>query len=274
MSREESMQKLTTEFCVLERIWNSAHASFQTTIPRPVALLPEAGAAVFEAVQGTPMTTLLKRQANLLTGPFCMRKMCRVARRCGDWLRSFHAFTAKPVAEHDSGHYVAKLSYWLGKSERRGLETETAKSLWDAANRACENFVTVPVAMAGVHGDFIPQNILVSGNRIFVIDFASFKEPEPIYEDLGLFVAYLRLLAGARPYSGRTILAMTRAFLDGYGADQPTISLNLYVLKAMLMIFADQFESGGGSGAEESEKISRIKVQLARAARDLLGARN
>jgi Ser/Thr protein kinase RdoA (MazF antagonist) len=268
MNREEGRQQVTAEFSVLQRIWNSADGALRKTIPHPIALLPEAGAEVFEAVRGTPLTTLLRREANRLAGPFCTRRMCRVAGQCGDWLRSFHGLTARPMVEHNPAGYLAKLSYWLEMSERRGLEEGTAKSLWEAAIRACSNCGTPPVGVAGVHGDFIPQNIFVLGDRISVIDFASFKEQELVYEDLGLFVAYLRLLASERVYSRQTILAMARAFLEAYGVHEPASLLNLYVLKAMVMIFADQFASGGAR-PEESGKVSRIKAQLAQAPSEL-----
>jgi aminoglycoside phosphotransferase (APT) family kinase protein len=269
MTREESNETVVREFHIVERIWNLADTAFRKTMPRPVTLLPEVGAAVFEAVQGTPMTVLLKREANRLAGPFCRGRMCRMARRCGEWLRAFHALTAGPGVEYDSARYLSKLSYWLEKSQRRGLERMTTTSLWQAANQVCEKSGCLAVTTAGIHGDFVPQNIFVSRDKISVIDFASVTEPEPIYEDIGLFVAYLQLLAGGTPYSRGTIQAMTCAFLLGYGADDRSVLLDLYVLKGIVMIFADQFASGSALG-EESGKIRRIKAQLARAPSELL----
>jgi hypothetical protein len=264
---KDSRQEIEGEFRVLEGIWDRANDSFRKTIPRPISLLPQAGAAVFEAVPGVPMTQLLRREANRLTGPFCRRRICRLARHSGEWLRSFHALTARPAVERDSAGYLAKLSYWLEKSRSRGLETETADTLWAAANQMSRKAGKTLTPVAGVHGDFIPQNIFVSGHDISVIDFASFKEPETIYEDLGLFVAYLRLLASAPAYSRGAVTAMTHTFLEGYGDCLTAGVLNLYVLKAMVMIFADQFTSGEECAAK-LKKIRRIKSQLARASCD------
>ncbi len=268
MSREESSAFLAGEFRTLEAIWNRADSGFRETIQRPVTLLPEAGAAVFEAVRGRPMTQLLRQWANCVTGPFCRKRMCRIARQTGTWLRRFHAVTAGPLIKHDPAAYAAKLSCRLGKSQAAGLGEETATRVWEVASKANGNMRKEMTRVAQVHGDFIPQNILVSGNHVSVIDFEAHNEMEDIHQDLGFFVAYLRVLAGSRAYSGRALAVMRAAFLEGYGEDPGRCLLDLYVLKAVTMMFADQF-SARGRNPVDSEKAQHLRAQLDLAARDL-----
>lgn len=263
MSREESARKIASEFQTLKDLWNRASVPVRTSIPRPLALFPEAGAEVLEAVTGTQMTVVLRRDANRLAGWFCKGRLCRMARRSGEWLLRFHQLIPGPVVKFEPARYLANLSHWLKRSQSAGLEESIADVLWETASRASEELRGAGIPTATIHGDFIPQNIFVSRDRVSVIDFASVRRGEPIYEDLGLFAAYLRLLASARVYSRHVIMSMIPAFVGGYGEGVNARFMRLYVLKATAMIFADQFAAGDTYPAG-CEKISRIKAELAR----------
>jgi aminoglycoside phosphotransferase (APT) family kinase protein len=268
MSGEESSRALAGEFHTLEALWNRADASFRETIPRPVALLSDAGAAVFEAVRGKPMTQLLRQEANCFTGVLCSRRTSRLARQAGEWLRNFHEMTARPPVKHNAERYFLKLSYWLRKGEATGLAAKTVANVWEAANKARGNMEGELTHQADVHGDFIPQNILAAGKHVAVIDFECRKQPEDVHEDLGFFVAYLRVLAGSRAYSRRALKRMEESFLEGYGDLAGNRLLSLYVLKAMTTMFADQVRPEAGNGSD-SRRAQYMRSQLDLAAREL-----
>jgi aminoglycoside phosphotransferase (APT) family kinase protein len=268
MSREESEQEVGHEFRVVEDLW-ARGAAFQGTIPRPVALLPETGAAIYERVPGSPMTAVLKRHANRLTGLLKRKQMCSIANASGKWLRSLHQLNAGPAIPHDSLTYLAKLAYWLGKGVSAGLRMKMASSVWDAACSSAERAKGQMIRLAGVHGDFIPQNIFVHGGSVAVIDFASFRNSDVVYEDLGFFVAACRLMASRSVYSRSVMTGMERAFLDGYGESLNEDLLDLYVLKATAMFFADQFTLAKPVVAE-ARKLNRITAQLEMATHHLL----
>jgi hypothetical protein len=54
-----------------------------------------------------------------------------------------------------------------------------------------------------------------------VVDFGGYREREPIYEDLGMFLAYLGLM-DAGFYSRRVTQEIARGFLHGYASPVST----------------------------------------------------
>ena len=217
LSREASEKHVTQEFEIIQDLRSRADASFQATIPKPVALLPEVGAAVYERVPGIPLTTILKVNANCLTGPIHHEKMCRIAGWAGKWLHTLHELNRSRSAPYDAKDYLAKLAYWLQRAIKAGLDRKTASTVWDAAARSATRVNGAIVCYSGTHGDFIPQNIFVNPGGVAVIDFADSRKCEAVYEDLAFFVAFCNLIATRWVYSRSLLTAMGTAFLDGYG---------------------------------------------------------
>ena len=67
-----------------------------------------------------------------------------------------------------------------------------------------------------LHGDFIPGNILVDGEKVCVLDF-SWVGRGCNYFDITAFWLVLQRLGEAPKYSRKKISLLQRAFLEGYG---------------------------------------------------------
>jgi Ser/Thr protein kinase RdoA (MazF antagonist) len=67
-----------------------------------------------------------------------------------------------------------------------------------------------------LHGDFIPSNILIDGERVCVLDF-SWVSRGCQYFDITAFALALRRLGDTGRYSRRTLSLLEEAFLEGYG---------------------------------------------------------
>ena len=261
LSREASQKHVTHEFEILQDLRSRADAAFQATIPKPVALLPEVGAAVYERVPGIPLTAILKVNANLLTGFFRHEKMCQIAGWSGTWLHTLHELNRSRSAPHDAKNYLAKLAFWLRRAIQAGLDRKSASTVWDAAAHSARRVNGVITCYTGIHGDFIPQNIFVNPGGVAVIDFADSRKRGAIYEDLGFFVAFCNLTGGRWVYSRSLLAAMAKAFLAGYGDSVDPEVLNLYVTKAIVMMFVDQFVPRNPS-RKDARKLHRIDAQL------------
>ena len=262
LSRQASAEHVRQEFRSLQELWYRSDAAFRATLPRPVALLPEIGAALFERVPGISLTNVLKLQANSVTGPLRRNEICRIAADIGRWLRKLHALNYSSPVPQATTAYLANLAYWLRKAKDQGLDRATAAAVWDAAARSAFEARDQRVLCTGAHGDFIPQNILVQRNAVAVIDFESFRRPAPIYEDLGFFVAHCHLMTHRWLYSASVANDMAAAFLEAYGENLRADLLDLYVLKAMATMFADQY-APRSLAWKYAERLRRIKSGLA-----------
>jgi len=261
LSRAASERHVTHEFDIIQDLRSRADASFQATIPKPVALLPEVGAAVYERVPGVSLATILKVNANCFIGPIRHQKMCRIAGWSGQWLHTLHELNRSRFAPHDAKNYLAKLAFWLRRAIKAGLDRKTASTVWGTAARSATRVNAGIVCYTVMHGDFIPQNIFVNPGGVAVIDFADSRKREVVYEDLGYSVAFWRLLAGRWVYSRSLLTAMATAFLDGYGDSLNPELLNLYVTKAIVIIFATQFVPQYPS-RKDARRLHRIEADL------------
>lgn len=260
---------LAREFRGLEALWDRAGQELEGTVPRPLAYLPEALAIALEKLPGKSLQTLLKRRANRATGIFAMAKFRGIAAQLGRWLRLFHRSTFEPAGTHDAEAYIATISKWLEHCRANGLEEGIARRVLDLASTASHRAESQLVPRAAFHGDLIPANILVNGDRIAIVDFGGYRTPEPIYNDLGFVLAYFGVMAQSPLYSHRLVQGMSRGFLEGYGEIESTELLNLYTLRGLLDILACQFEWGMKVPGQE-RKMRRLQHYLDLEARRLL----
>jgi len=260
LSREASGNHARDEFQLLHDIWERSDAAFRNTLPRPIALLPEIGAAVFQSVPGIPLSQFLKQHANAVTGPLHLPLLSATAASIGNWLHRLHSLNLAARTRHDGYGFLSALEYWLRKALRVGLEPWVAGEVWRAAAQSAMTLDSL-CPQSGTHGDFIPQNIFVGPAGVAVIDFGSYRKSNPIYEDLGLFVAYARLIVTRWIYNHPALDEVVQAFLESYGSELNPHLLNLYVLKSTTMIFADQF-SPQSFHPKDAAKRQRIQKHL------------
>ena len=156
--------------------------------------------------------------------------------RVGEWLRVFHdeqnsvlrpvtpeAVLEMVLREFDrlpAPPYDARLRSKVEKFCSRSLEQTTVREL--------------PVVPQ--HGDFLPHNIIVDGDKVFGLDFNATRLDAGV-EDLSNFVAYLELFRKLPICSRRAVERWQASFLGGYGQsgwDRPL--LRVFVLRKMLAL--------------------------------------
>jgi hypothetical protein len=265
---ERTQENLEKEFRGLKALWNRTASSLDGTMPKPLAYLPEALAIAFEKLPGRSLEKIMKLEGNRLTGPFRLSTFRTLAPRIGQWLHRFHSATFQPPDTHDSSVYLAKVSKWINLCRENGLNAAIAQDVLDGARRASERVEGQQVLTAALHGDLIPINVLVDKGQVAVVDFGGYREREPIYEDLGMFLAYLRLMADSGFYSRMVIKVMEQGFLEGYAGLLSSDLLMLYILKATLDILACQFRAASGSPMR-SRKFLRLERYLTNESRRL-----
>lgn len=266
-STEAAAQMAAREFSALERLQQRSGSALEGTVPPPLALFPEFGALVTEKLPGKDLREILWRQGNRLTGPFRQKRLCRIARLVGEWLGRFHESTRGGLRRHDSGLFMAEVKTWMDQCP--GLESAAAQEIWALSLRVSQPAEGHAARTAAKHGDFIPVNILVDGDHIAVLDFEDFRDSEAVYEDVGMFRAYLAFMKESARYSPRTMEAMALHFMEGYRDLEQQDLVNLYTVRAALNIAACQFQQGAVSA--NSEKLRRQQKQLLTIARNLLG---
>jgi hypothetical protein len=229
------------EFANLGRIRSLLGLELGGSVPEPLLALPKRGILVTSKVPGIPLTATLKKYANRLSGPFCVSALAETGLHIGRWLRSFQDATPAEPLTYDAALYLADLERWLSQIEEKGFRPGLAREILQQASCQSAAVNGRLISAAASHGDFIAQNILIEEDGVGVVDFEGFSEREAVYDDLGMFLGYIFILAARAPYSPQSLDAARRGFLKGFLAGDAIdhALLNIYILKGAVRIIAD-----------------------------------
>ena len=228
---------LRKEYEALQKISQVASADLADTIPS--ALLFSQDRIVLTMVAGVSLDRRLKLTANALAGWLTARHMTVIGRQVAEWLGRFHAQIRSGDITHDHERYVTELDRLLPQCAALGLSAATLGQVREAGFRLSRSLQYRSMPASASHGDFIPQNILLHQGKLGVVDFASYSDCAPVYQDLTHFVGYL-LLLGTKPiYSGKRLGLLASSFLAEYPCTLDGSLLRIFLIKAVLRLISD-----------------------------------
>ena len=227
------------EFANLRRLKAVLDAPIAHSVPDPLLALPGKGILLTSKVPGVPVSTILKRYANRLAGPFCTSRVTEIGRKVGSWLLSFQNATRADPVTICMKSYLADIEFWLSECERKGFEGGR-EILREASKRSVDLDGKI-VSASARHGDFIAQNVLIQKKKVGVVDFEAFSERDAIYDDVGMFLGYILILRSRAIYSRQALDAARLGFLNGFlaGASLDQALLTAYILKGAVRIIGD-----------------------------------
>jgi hypothetical protein len=174
-------------------------------VPEPVGAVPEFGMWLQVKVPGRRSTELLARADGAL-----------LARRVADALHTLQGLNVATARTHDRADELAVLDRQLTTlaAERPDL-TGRLKNLAGAARNLAG---AVPEATPrGVHRDFYPDQVLVDGDRLYLLDFDLYCHGDPAL-DAGNFIGHLTEQAVRQPGDADALGDARVAFEDRYAS--------------------------------------------------------
>ena len=212
---------------------------------RVLDYLPEAQALVMECCPDQNLDDLFVHRSRL----YRYKRSPRIDQpihNAGAWLRRYHAFPALDETEDR----VPLRADFLGSIDRMtGYLLETLgdnafiEATRDTIHRAAASDLPEKLPLVTNHGDFVPRNILVSGNRITVFDTRA-QWRAPAYEDIARFLvalsaSELQMLSLGLMYSSSELADYESEFLRGYfGQDEvPLRAVRLFECQRLLAIW-------------------------------------
>ncbi len=247
------------EYAALVSLRGRLSPAMQATVPEPLGWVPGTAALAMSKLDGVPISNLVHRFGTKATW-WTSSRLAMVGKRTGEWLRQMHDATRAEAAPIDGDALVRAITIQTQLAEGRGWSAGAAARVLHGARAAVERFGSRPVPRAARQGDFGLSNILSDRHgHIRVVDFENFAEADAVYEDVAAFTSYLHLLATFPVYSRRTLAAMRRAFLQGYGQSEADPLLALYELKQAVAVLA---EFHGGHSPLARLRHRRIAAQV------------
>jgi hypothetical protein len=239
---QRATDSLRSEFLTLRELQKVLGEPLRRTVPRPLLLLENERTIFLSFVPGIPLDVILRRDANVLTSWLNIagrRRLEGSALRIGEWLNTFHGATASRDQSFDHERFAVELDSLMGKCEPLGFSLSDLASIRAAALNLSASSSGSPVSEAAMHGDFLPQNVLLDDGRLSIVDFASYSPSGPVYTDVAHFIGYLMILAGKQLYSRSAVESVARQFLSGYSRALNQNLLRLSTVRAILRIIAD-----------------------------------
>ncbi|MBT8399295.1 MAG: aminoglycoside phosphotransferase family protein, partial [Rhodothermia bacterium] len=186
----------------------AAGAGRSFAVPQPFAILDELN-----------MTLYRKVDAGCATDALLTDRGEDMAWRIGRGLASLHTVRALTDRHHTVPEEIAILTKCF--NQFRNAHPDQADRASDILSR-CRHLVSdTPYSLTAIHRDFHPENVLVDGQQVYIIDFDLYSLGDPAI-DAGNFIGHLVEL-GIRNYEDPDALdGLVRAFRAGYrDADGP-----------------------------------------------------
>ena len=223
-------------------------------VPRVLGDFSEFGAVVTEKIPGLPLQSIIMKAA-LLPGFADNGSIALVARRAGEWLRSFHKATADMPEPFDGAALLAGLEKLCQSCVEEGLDERSVRVIMNGTKNVLAR-ARKSLPSSAVLADFTPLSVVVTENGVGFCDFARMKRRGNSFEDLALFLASVEALE-KYPFCNRSITGQIQeSFLDAYGISQSESAiLRVLKMKALLGMFAQ--------GRTVKESAARKKVMWA-----------
>ena len=168
-------------------------------------------ALVLERIDGTVLGTRIRRDY-----PFLKNRYIPAFRALGSWLALFHAADGPTASHHDIlERQLAFIRQTLRRAETR-IGWRPTRQAHQLVEMLGEELAARARPLKWCHGDFQPDNILVGGQTLHVVDFA-FSDAGWKEQDLVLLWHNLRTGLCDLPFGPRAARLLWSAFLSGYG---------------------------------------------------------
>jgi aminoglycoside phosphotransferase (APT) family kinase protein len=212
-------RRVADDFATTRRVYAAMAGYAQLGVVPPVACYPEHLAIVTEQVTGATLLEYLMRYAAWFPAASRVEQLAETMANVGQWVRVFQSIDAgggtvtiaslRDYVDHRLRKLVAHARSRFGEGERQAVLRHI-----DVLGRQVDprELSEVPI-----HADLAPGNILISGTRIVVLDFAMAKRGTRL-QDLTRLCVQIDLLGVKPQMTGRVLRQLQRALVRGFDA--------------------------------------------------------
>jgi aminoglycoside phosphotransferase (APT) family kinase protein len=215
---------LRREFDGLSRVYATLRHEEGLQAARPVACYPDLETIATERLPGVTLRQLLHRRAVWWAGDAGQRRLERVASAVGRWLGAFQRADRpdRQISPSDLRTYLDDRLLMLVARRWLGISAAQRAALLEYFDERAMRVPTEDLVQSCSHGDFNPENIIVNGDKVGVVDF-SMSKPAPRLLDVTHLYIGLDVLRRRPWYRPATLSGTMAALLNAYDPDlQPS----------------------------------------------------
>lgn len=239
-------RRVVSEYDETRRVYEGLPAGDGLTAIRPLAVFPDLHVFVTEEARGDTLRSLLVRGAQRVARRRDTERLAHAVGRVGRWLRAYQSLEAcsAPVPARDARAYVEARVHRLCARHCKAFGPADGARILRALDFWLSRVTPADLRACRVHADFNPENILVDGETVAVLDFSEAR-PGLRLGDLAHLYLHLERLKGRLRFSRSVVDLLQRELLQGYGepgvAEQPLFRvLALQQSSAYLVLVGEQ----------------------------------
>jgi tRNA A-37 threonylcarbamoyl transferase component Bud32 len=219
-AHQRAVQRLYKEVEVTRDFYARLGGNSVYAVPRIIAFFPEEKAIVMEESTGQRLLDILLQKGRGYPTRSALHELAQYCRAVGGWLKHFQSLTQSATdtqLEHvDFLEYVAVRLAKLQASQRV-LCDEVAERLLDSLKRLLQQVPEHAGKVCGVHGDLSLSNILVTSDKVTVLDFSMYQIGS-LFNDPAYFYSRIESVYHLMIKRSTTYF-LQNAFIEGYGID-------------------------------------------------------
>lgn len=226
--------RVVKDFETTRRVHALMAASVDVGVVPPIACYPEHLAIVTEQVVGPTLRQHLSTHAAWFPSASTVRNLCETLAATGRWIRVFQSTLPpdEPIAVEVLRDYIDhRLKRVVNRDPQRLPEAARARVLRHIDCLAAQ-IPSSELRQVPVHSDLAMGNILISGKRVVVLDFAMAKMGTALHDLARLFVQ-LDLLAVKPHVQERVVRRLQESLLAGYDS---TVQVTNPLFRLLLLL--------------------------------------
>jgi len=181
-------------------------------VVRPLACYDDLLAIVTEEAAGRTLLQYIESHGRWFPSDVRLRELSTTAESVGRWLRAFQGFEPRDgrVSLDDLRDYV-DLRLMRLVTSGASLDEGDRQRILEHLHRLASQISQADCREVAIHADLAPGNILISDERVVVLDFAMAKRGSVLHDISRLYLQFD--LLRAKPQFGTTLVATLQAGL-------------------------------------------------------------
>ncbi len=226
-------RRVARDFATTTRIYQSLKSYPGLAAVKPIACFPEDLALVTEQVVGKTLQQLIERRAILRPSEKSIEELSGIFASVGTWLRAFQEVepTGRKFSLDRLRNYVDERLVKLVGGERTGFCEEDRAGVLRYLDARCAEVPEQDLKEVSIHADFCPENVMVDGSRVILLDFTMAKAGA-IYHDVTHMFMHIELLKRKLHYQNRVVNRLQESLLSGY---EPGLNPNRPLFEILLL---------------------------------------
>ena len=213
-----AIEKMYREVDITRNLYARLGTHSAYAVPRIIAFFPDERAVVMEESVGQRLLDVLLQKGQGYPARSVLEELAHYCRTVGGWLKHFQHLTHMTTEQQfDRGDFLAYVTPRLVKlkESQHMLRDDAVDRILRTLERLLQQVPGQAGNVCGVHGDLSLSNILVSSEKVTVLDFSMYQVGSS-YNDLSYFYSVIESLYNLF-IKKSTTSCLQRAFIEGYG---------------------------------------------------------